>query len=191
IRENRGRKRGESSIATMTAPSTIVLPRLAPRKRRYIKIVDVRAKTIVTVLELLSPANKKGGADRTHYLEKRNEYLASGLSFVEVDLLRGGRRLPLGKTRSKVGDYYAMVCRAWEFPRAGFWTFGLRDPLPDIPVPLTEELGDTRLRLRSCVNRAYEEGRYSTSLSYDEPLEPRPLEQYRDWIAQLLTKHSR
>jgi hypothetical protein len=177
-----------AATATMAAPSTIVLPRLARRKRKYIKVVDVRAKKVITVVEVLSPSNKKSGADRAAYLEKRNEYLASNLSFVEIDLLRAGRRPPLGKRHPEVADYYAMACRSWEFPRAGFWTFGVRDPLPEIPVPVTRELGDTPLNLRACVDTAYDSGRYATSLPYDEPLKPRPRDEDRDWIAQRLKK---
>ena len=168
-----------------------MLPRLARRKRKYIKVVDIRAKKIVTVVEVLSPSNKKGGTDRAVYLEKRNEYLANNLSFVEIDLLRAGTRPPLGKGHPEVIDHYAMVCRSWEFPRAGFWTFGIRDPLPNIPVPVTRDLGDTPLNLRSCVDRAYDEGRYSTALPYDEPLKPRPRHQDRDWIGQILRKRPR
>jgi hypothetical protein len=173
--------------ATMAAPSTIVLPRLTRKKRKYLKVVDIRARQVVTVVELLSPSNKKSGDDRERYLEKRNEYLANNLSFVEIDLLRGGRRPPLGRECPEMSDFYAMVCRPWEFPQAGFWTFGLRDALPDIPVPVTQELGDTPLHLRSCVDRAYDEGRYSEGLPYDEALKPRPRNQDRDWIRTVLT----
>jgi hypothetical protein len=180
----------EPATATIAAPSTIVLPRLTRRKRKYIKVVDIRAKKVVTVVEVLSPSNKRG-ADQAAYLEKRTEYLANKLSFVEIDLLRGGKRPPLGKRHPEVTDYYAMVCRSWEFPRAGFWTFGIRDPLPGIPVPVTRELGDTPLNLLACIDRAYDEGRYSTSLPYDEPLKPRPRDQDRNWIAQTLKKRPR
>jgi hypothetical protein len=183
-----GRDRETAAIA---APATTVLPRLTRRKRKYIQVMDVGAKKVVTVVEVLSPSSKKAGTDRAVYLEKRNEYLANKLSFVEIDLLRAGKRPPLGKGHPEVTDYYAMVCRSWEFPRAGVWTFGIRDPLPDLPVPVTLREGDTPLRLRWCVDRAYDEGRYSTGLPYDEPLKPRPRDQDRDWVAQILTKRRR
>jgi hypothetical protein len=145
----------------------------------------------VTVVELLSPSNKKRGDDRTRYLEKRNEYLANNLSFVEIDLLRGGKRPPLGQEHAASSEFYVMVCRPWEFPRAGFWTFGLRDPLPEIPVPVTQELGDTPLNLRSCVDLAYDGGRYSSGLPYDEPLKLRAPGHDRDWIRALLSNRPR
>jgi hypothetical protein len=187
VREDGWADERESAAATLAAPSTIVLPRLARRKRRFLRVVDIQTRQVVTVVELLSPTNKKSGDDRTRCLEKRNEYLANNLGFVEIDLLRGGRRLPLGREHPEVSDFYVMVCRPWEFPRAGFWTFGLRDPLPDIPVPVTQELGDTPLHLSACVRRAYDEGRYTSALPYDEPLRPRPRTEDRDWIRTLLS----
>jgi hypothetical protein len=172
--------------ATIPAPTTITLPTLKRKKRRYLRVVEQRSREIVTVVELLSPANKSAGEDRLHYLEKRNEYFAGGVSFVEIDLLRSGRRPAFGKRPPIVQDFYAMVCRSWDYPQAGFWTFGLRDPLPDIPVPVTEEDGDTPLHLKACFDRVYEEGRYPTSLSYDEPLKPKPGPEDRAWIESCL-----
>lgn len=178
-------------VETITAPTTIVLPRLTKRKRKYVQVTDIRTKKVVTAIEVLSPSNKKGGTDRGVYLEKRTEYLATKLSFVEIDLLRGGKRPPLGKGHPEVTDYYAMVSRSWEFPRAGVWTFGIRDPLPLLPIPVTADHGATPLNLRACVDLAYDGGRYSTSLPYDEPLRPRPRDQDRGWIAQTLKKRPR
>jgi Protein of unknown function (DUF4058) len=190
VRKDGWTEERETATATLSAPATIVLPRLARRKRKFLKVVDIRTRQVVTVIEVLNPTNKKSGVERAHYLEKRNEYLANNLGFVEIDLLRGGRRPPLGREHPEVSDFYVMVCRPWEFPQAGFWTFGLRDPLPDIPVPVTQELGDTPLDLGSCVKRAYDQGRYASSLSYDEPLKPRLQAEDRDWVRSLLSNRS-
>jgi Protein of unknown function (DUF4058) len=179
-----------SATATIVAPSTIVLPELKRKKRRYLRVVDNRTRQVVTVVELLSPTNKKPGDDRVHYLEKRNEYFANNLNFVEIDLLRSGRRPPLGKSSPGRGDFYVMVCRAWEYPSAGFWSFGLRETLPDLPIPVTEELGDTPLHLQACFERAYDEGRYQTSLSYDEPLKPKPNSEDQRWIADIVASRA-
>ena len=186
VREGNWKRNSQPATATVTAHSTIVLPALRRRKRKFIKVVDVRTRQVVTVVEVLSPSNKKNGEDREHYLEKRYEYLANNLGFVEIDLLRGGRRPPLGNQHGALFDYYAMVCRPWEFPRVDFWTFGIRDPLPAIPVPVTDELEDTLLNLHTCVQRACEEGRYSEDLPYDEPLKPRLRSEDRNWVRTLL-----
>src|SRR5258708_10177086 len=45
----------------------------------------------VTVIELLSHANKAGGEGRRLYLQKQIEMMESDINFVEIDLLRRGQ----------------------------------------------------------------------------------------------------
>ncbi len=191
IRQEEEIDAGGAATATIAAPTTIFLPRHVHKRRKYLKIVDIHSKQIVTIIELLSESNKKIGDDRTHYLQKRDGYLANGLNFVEIDLLRAGRRPAMGKSQLNSTDLYVLDSRSWNYPEAGIWTFGVRDPLPDIPVPVTEEVGDTKLHLRLCMDRSYDEGRYSTSLPYDEPLKPRPHSRDRDWIRTVLANRPR
>src|SRR5262249_15256600 len=61
---------------------------------RYIEILHRPDRTLVAVLELLSPANKEEPG-RSDYLAKRNALLRHRIHVVEVDLLIGGRRLPV------------------------------------------------------------------------------------------------
>jgi hypothetical protein len=118
---------------------------------------------VVTVVEILSPANKEGESRET-YLRKRNEYLANGISLVELDLLRGGRRLPLSRPAPERADYYVLVCRSWEYPRANIWPFSLRDPLPNVPIPLAKEVPDGILPPGECIDRVYDGGSYDSQL---------------------------
>ena len=48
--------------------------------------MEAQSDRVVTVVELLSPANKRNSDDREAYLAKRNEYLAIGTNLVEIDL---------------------------------------------------------------------------------------------------------
>jgi hypothetical protein len=177
--------------ALLPAPRRLVFPAVERRRHRYVRIVDVDTNRVVTVIELLSPANKASGDDREAFLAKRAECLAQGLNLVEIDLLRGGRRLPLGKPVPKdAGSFYALVCRAWEYPQVDFWSFGLRDPLPDVPVPLGRDVPDVLLPLRPCADRAYDEGKYRQRLPYRRPLVPRPDKRDIPWIRNLLAGES-
>src|SRR4029077_16397456 len=89
---------------------------------------------VITAVELLSPTNKAPGDDRNSYLDKREEYFASGVNLVEINLLRKGKCPPLGRVPS--GDYYILACRAKELPKAAIWSFSVRQEFPDIAVPL-------------------------------------------------------
>lgn len=176
--------------AVATASATMMLPAVEPRRRRYVEVVDRDLRQVVTVIELLSPANKKAGDDRDAYLRKRKEYRAGGLSLVEVDLLRGGRRLPLGTPHPEVRDYYIMVCCSWEHGRADLWTFGMRDPFPLFPIPLTDDTPPAVLDLKPCLDRVYNDARYATELHYDMPLAPRPDKRDAAWVHEILAGRS-
>ena len=98
--------------------------------------LEVRARQdleLVTILELLSPSNKKKGTDREQYLAKRRAILASSVHLVELDLLRGGPRLPVEDLPDC--DYCVLVSRAEDRPHVGIWPIQLREVLPTIPIP--------------------------------------------------------
>src|SRR5262249_11503487 len=122
-------------VATISAPITTVLPGVV-RKQRYLKIVDSQQRRVVTVIEILSPSNKTAGEHGQAYRLKREEYIASGISLVELDLLRSGVRPPLGDPAPPISDYYILVHCGWEDGRMGIWPISVRDRLPQVPIPL-------------------------------------------------------
>ena len=183
---NKGKGPGSAAVAVFSPPSaTITLPAVR-KKHKSVLVIDTRKDRVVTAIEILSPSNK--GEDRPAYLSKRAEYLGSGVNVVEVDLLRGGRRLPLGSPPTAVGDYYIMVSRSWELPRANLWSLTVRNPLPQVPIPLAEDQPDVHLPLRACIDRAYDEGSYDTELDNDEPVTPRLNKQDAAWARKLLAE---
>ena len=168
--------RGTSALLNATA-ATAELTFSKPIKKKstkYVKIIDSRDKRVVTVVELLSPSNKSSGSDRRGYLAKREEYILSGTNLVEIDLLRDGARLPMGRSRLPIADYYVLVSRTQNFPLVDLWAFTLRDELPNIPIPLKPEHDDVPDSLRDCLDDAYEDADYETRIDYalrpDSPL---------------------
>lgn len=189
-REDRAKTAGKAGL--MTKPSLrVVLPTAERRTKKSVLLVDRRGNRVVTVLELLSPANKVAGEDRQAYILKRNHCFANKISFVELDFLRGGHRLPVGVPVADLGDYCVMVCRAWEYPKADLWSIGLRDRLPQIPVPLDPDVADVPLTLRSCLDRAYDEAIFASELPYDAPLTPRPRPADLAWIKTILARRDK
>ena len=141
----------------------------------------------MTTIELLSPTNKKtNSVGQSHYLEKRNSALHGGLHWVEIDLLRGGERpaVPIAHGRSLYSCYVAVATEAgWEHRVYGW---GLRDPLPHLPIPL---LGSDRavLDLGRCFTEAYEAAAADTEAGYDKPPPPPPLSSEDErWVNELL-----
>jgi Protein of unknown function (DUF4058) len=64
-----------------------------PVRHHFVEIRDVSQHRLVTLIEILSPSNKRPGPDRDSYARKQREVLDSDASLVEIDLLRDGRRI--------------------------------------------------------------------------------------------------
>ena len=139
----------------------------------FLEIRDRRNRQLVTVIELLSPANKRPGGDRDQYLAKRQKVLASTAHLVEIDLLRGGQRPPVADLPAC--DYCVLVSRSEARPRVGLWPLQLRDRLPVIPIPLRNPDPDAQLDIQAVLHDIYDRARYATYLydgSPDPPLSP-------------------
>src|SRR5580658_9246222 len=98
------------NAVALAAPASVGMPMIVEEERLpYLEIRDRNRDQVVTVLELLSPANKNTGPYRDQYLAKVGRILSSGTNFVEIDLLRGGPRMPWA--RLPTCDYYVVVSR--------------------------------------------------------------------------------
>jgi hypothetical protein len=183
-------RRGGSAVGVKSAPATILLPAEPRPGNKYVKIIDQQKKRVVTVVEMRSPANKAPGPDRDAYLAKRNEYLATKVNLVEMDLLRAGQRPPLGNPLPAPSDYYLLDCRADESPRAEFWPLSVRDHLPDLPIPLNAATPDVLLPLRRCLDRVYDGGRYGMTLEYSQPLSKPLRGADAKWAKEILAARS-
>jgi len=156
---------------------------------RWIEIRTQEGK-VVTVIELLSPANKGSGS--TTYRMKQRDYLESTTSLVEIDLLRGGTfvlPVPLEHVQRRIqkhGTYYHIcVNRAW---RAGFrelYAWPLRDRIPAFRIPLRETDKDIALDLQPLLDRCYEVGRYYTGRFDELPQPPFPPDE-AEWVIERL-----
>ncbi|MCW5851998.1 MAG: DUF4058 family protein, partial [Anaerolineae bacterium] len=135
---------------------------------------------------LRSPVNKRAGSDgRREYLAKRETVLRSAAHLVELDLLRGGDRLPTIEPLPPA-DYYAFVCRRQERPRVWVYPWTLRHKLPIIPIPLADGDPDAPLDLQSVFTTVYDRAGYDYGLDYRQSPEPPLAEADLPWAQALL-----
>ena len=147
---------------------------------RYIEILHRPDRTLVTVLELLSPANKEEPG-RIQYLAKRNALFYHPIHVVELDLLMKGQRVPLEQELPS-GDYFAFVSRWNQRPTCHVYHWTVQQPLPAIPIPLLSPDPDVWIDLGAVFRTTYERGRYGRSIDYTGPL-PIPLDPGRlAWV---------
>jgi hypothetical protein len=179
-----------AEAATSLAPVECLL--LGPQERRetYLVIREVPSMEIVTVIETLSPTNKRASSDgREQYLAKRQEILQSRTNLVELDLLRGGKRLPVGGLPP--GDYFALVSRGHRRPRTDVFPWTLRQSLPTIPIPLKKDEPEVPLDLQGVFTTVFDRARYQLSLNYaDGPRLPLH-ESDATWMRQLAMQVAR
>jgi hypothetical protein len=161
--------RGGSGELASSRPRAGVVEVLLPVADRlhetYLEIRSVADGSVVSVIELLSPSNKRSGDGRREYLRKRASLLRSMTSLVEVDLLRSGERMPIAGARP-VADYEILVSRAWERPRAQLVLFNLRDPIPAFPIPLAQGEDEAPLELQALLSSLYDRAGYDLRIDY-------------------------
>jgi hypothetical protein len=129
-------------------------------------------RQVVTSIEVLSPSNKRfGSAGWDEYLRKRQACLFGTVNFVEIDLLRRGRRMPM-EDEWPDSPYYLLVCRKTEAPRCSVWRAYSTRPLPPIPIPLLPPDEDIPLSLQPLIDAIYGCSDYEIDIDYRKPLHP-------------------
>jgi hypothetical protein len=139
---------------------------------RYLEVRDTSTGAVVTVIEILSPTYKFLGDGRVSYERKRLRVLASATHLIEIDLLRAGPLLPMRLPSGASSDYRIVVSRAPQRPHAQVFLFGVRDPIPDVPVPLHANVPEPVLPLNQILHELYDRAGYDLAIDYRGPAEP-------------------
>lgn len=169
-------------------PVVLTRRRLEPAREVYLQVLDRNSRRVVTVIELLSPWNKASGGYEEYQL-KRDELLDGGINLLEIDLVRGGRRIPTVESLPP-GDHYGFLSRADEPHKIEVYSWRLRDPLPPLPVPLLADDPHATVELQHVFDRIYDEAGYAYSLSYDTTLKPAVAESDAEWVADRVRKRA-
>jgi hypothetical protein len=169
----------------LEAPARVRQPEVDVERQSFLEIRDRTDRHLVAVLELLSPSNKYRGPDRDQYLAKCRQLLSSTVHLVEIDLLRGGPRLPWIDLPEC--DYCAVVSRVEQRPEADLWPIRLRDPLPPLPIPLKEGDPDAFLDLQQALHHIYDKAGYHYYIYSGSP-QPSLREEDEKWAAELLSR---
>lgn len=160
-------------------------------RETYIEIRDSKSDhQVVTVVEVLSPSNKRTGSGREEYVRKQKPLRNACVSLVEIDLLRSGQpTFPVSQAnlpRSHRTPYRVCIRRGWSAGKVEVHPIRLQQKLPGIPIPLRNDDESVVLDLQSAFAPAYENGDYEMTIDYTAdpvpPLEPDDAE----WADKLL-----
>lgn len=187
-RSSTATKESEFNVAVATPPSTpvtVTVPVPLELREGYLEVLQVATKEVVTVIEVLSPSNKRPGKGRETYEEKRREVLGSRTHLVEIDLLRDGEPMPVSGSNIQ-GNYTILVSRSDRRPRADLYVFNLQDLIPTFPLPLRSEDAQPMIDLHSCLDLIYDRAGLAFAIDYSrEPL-PALAPTNMEWIDALL-----
>ena len=184
------KKRGGTAVAELAVGEEPVVLRAFIEEEHREAFVEIYEATpeqrLVTAVEVLSPANKRANSPgRDLYLRKRQSLMLGGVNLVEIDLLRGGERLPM-LDPWPASPYTLMVARAKKPHACLVWQGHFRKPLPAVPVPLAKPDADLSLDLQPLVDAVYERSRYAQSIDYNRPLSPPLAPEEAAWLEQRL-----
>ena len=154
------------------------------------KFIEIRSRSddkFVTLLEVVSPANKTTDAGRQAYLDTRREAINQRAGVVEIDLvLQGNPTLPYSREGLPHFDYAVSVTRSTAPDRYEIYTATLQKRLPKFKLTLAPDDRDTLLDLQSSFTRAYDLGNFGTRINYDNDPPVKLKNEDDRWCDQLL-----
>jgi hypothetical protein len=182
VRARQGDEIAAAGRVAIAQPVEVELPMPTVIRQGYLEIRDVATSEVVTVLEVLSPTNKRPGEGRLTYIAKRQTILASATNFVEIDLLR--QWTPLLEAPEAIAAHYRILVSASDQrPRASLYAFNLQDPIPVFALPLDIDDPQPTVDLKSLLDEIYDQSGYDLVIDYSEDPVP-PLDtQDREWLS--------
>ena len=174
----------QRTTATLSEPLVVTVPIAEETQERFLEIREVVTGAIVTVVEVLSPKNKRAGEGRVKYDAKRQTVLNSTAHLVEIDLLRTGETKPMAG--GVTSDYRILVSRANRRPAAELYPFNLREPLPRFLLPLHPSDREPVVDLQNLLEQVYQEAALELAIDYSTQPIPPLSELDFQWIQSLL-----
>jgi hypothetical protein len=155
-------------------PVTVSLPIPEEVRESYLEVREVGTGEVVTVIEVLSPKNKRPGEGRKAYETKRQQILGSSTHLVEIDLLRGGEPMPILGMQIP-SHYRILMSRSSSRPQAELYPFDLSESIPTFVLPLRQGDAEPIIDLKILIDGVYDRAGFDLAIDYtQQPLPPLP-----------------
>lgn len=161
----------ETAVTVQPLPQQVTLPMPVEIKERYLEVREAGTDAVITVIEVLSPKNKRQGPGRAAYGTKRQAILSSDSHLIELDLLRGDEPLPMAGA-DPLAHYHVLVSRSSRRPQADLYGFTVQEPLPQFPLPLKDDDESLEVDLASIFAGVYERASYDLRIDYGQAPPP-------------------
>jgi hypothetical protein len=171
-----------NGLATVE-PVLVEVPLLEEIHETFLEVREAKRHVVITVIELLSPVNKRPGLGRNQYEEKRLQVLSSHTHLVEIDLLRLGSTMTISSALQAIHSHYRILISRWQQrPQAVLLPFTVRQPIPSFYLPLPPQDEEPVVDLTALLHTLIERVGYQVRIDY--ALDPVPPFQGDDalWI---------
>jgi hypothetical protein len=175
------------TTATLTVPKVVQLPQIVPVKQWYLEVRRVTTREVVTIVEILSPKNKRAGEGRQDYLQKRQRILNSKTHLIEIDLLRRNQPMPLAESTPQTpGTYHILISRSDDRPQALLYEFGIRQPIPTFVMPLADtNTPEPLVAIQQLIEGLYDRAGFDMDIDYSQQPTPSLGDEDWQWSQQL------
>jgi hypothetical protein len=156
------------------------------REEHHEELIEIRQRSdgrLVTLVDVVSPANKMIEKGRQAYLEKRREGKTAGANLVEIDLvLQGQPMLDYSREGLPDWDYAVTVTRATQPDRFEIYTATLQKRLPRFRLPLSNDDRDTVVDLHATFTRSFDQGGFAAKIDYKRDPVTALSDEDRKWL---------
>jgi hypothetical protein len=181
------RERRYAAESTLSPPGVGV-----ERREEYIEICGKNDGPLVTLVDMVSPANKTTGAGRLAYLHTRRQAQAWKANWAEIDLVLPGQpTTDYPREELPDWDYAVTITRITQPGNYEIYPTTLDKELPRIRLPLTATDQDLVLDLQRLVERVYEQGEFAARIGYRNEIAPGLNEGSRRRFRKLLGQATR
>jgi hypothetical protein len=143
-------------------------------KDRYLELYDVKTGEVVTQIEILLARHKVEGEGKRQYDQRQRKARENRIPVIAIDLIR-----------DQVTNYGIAIFDPTR-PHLDGYVFGVREPVPDIPIPLRQGEPNLILPLNKLLHERYDRANYDLAIDYSQPPEPPLSEEDNEWAAELL-----
>jgi hypothetical protein len=162
------------------------------REEHHEDNIEIRQRSdgrLITLLDVVSPANKLTQQGRAAYLDRRREGRSANANLVEIDLvLQGQPTLEYSRDGLPDWDYAVTVTRSTQPERYEIYTATLQKRLPRFRLPLASDDRDTVLDLHTVFTRCYDQGDFSAKIDYSRDPVTTLSDEDRTWLRDHLKR---
>jgi hypothetical protein len=156
------------------------------REEHHEQCIEIRLRSdgkLITLVDVVSPANKATAAGRSAYLDKRREGRTFNSNLVEIDLIMQGQpMLDYSREELPEWDYAVTVTRSTQPDRFEIYTATLEKRLPRFRLPLAADDRDTVVDLQAAFSRAFDQGSFAEKINYQKDPPTQLSDHNRKWL---------